>query len=94
MKRIHEIDRMLQAWRAETPTVESRCYFVIVAERTADGSRYYNDSASGEGLLIAEAIEHAMEENMPLKMAVSTAVERCELKRKYDEQREQLRPIL
>lgn len=82
MEQIHEIDRMLKEWRDGTPKGESRCYFVIVAERTADGSKYYNDTASGEGLLIAEAMEHVMEESNDLKLVISTAVKRASLKKK------------
>lgn len=82
MERIHEIDRMLKEWRDETPKGESRSCFVIVAERTADGSRYYNDAASGEGQLLADAMEHAMKECRSLQLAMSTAVERCKNKRR------------
>lgn len=82
MEQIHEIERILKEWRNGTPDGESRSYFVVMAERTADGSKYYNDTASGEGQLLADAMEHAMRECRPLQLVMSTAVERCKNKRR------------
>lgn len=82
MEQINEIERILKEWRDGTPDGESRSYFVIMAERTADGCKYCKYTASGEGLFIAEAMESVMEEDNDLKLVISTAVMRASLKKK------------
>lgn len=82
MEQINEIERILKEWRDGTPDGESRCYFVIMAERTADGCKYCKYTASGEGLLISDAMESVIEKDNDLELVISTAVMGVSLKKK------------